>query len=57
MQRRSSSSFSMLAGPTVGLTASTTVSTHATAAAVASIAVVIDAVVLGLTSRTRTLPA
>jgi hypothetical protein len=54
MQRRSSSSLSMLVGPVAGLTASATVSEPATAAAVVSIAAVIDAVVFGLISSRRT---
>src|SRR5918997_160895 len=53
-QRCSSSSFSMLGGPSAGLTASITVSACATAEALAAIAAVIDAVVFGLTSSTRT---
>src|SRR5882757_10560548 len=57
MQRRSSSALSMLVGPTEGLTASTRVPEPATAAAVDSIAAVIDAVEFGLISKRRTLSA
>jgi hypothetical protein len=47
----------MLVGPTGGFTASTMVPEPATAAAVDSIAAVIDAVEFGLISKRRTLSA
>lgn len=54
MQRFSSSSLSMLVGPSAGFTATISVVGLATARAAAPIATVIDAVVLGLTIKRST---
>ncbi len=54
MQRFSSSSLSMLVGPSAGFTATISVVGLATARATAPIVTVIDAVVLGLTIKRST---